>query len=104
MKLFIILFFPFSVLAHYHIETITPETIINPNTDGIASALALGQCNFDYSHFLQGCIAVGFHDGTQAGAVALGKKLGDDMLINGGIAFEEGGEMSGGAAINFKFK
>ena len=99
---YLLLLFPLTVFAHGDYGTTT--TIQTVNNNGVASALALSQCNYDYSHFLQGCISVGTHDGTQAGAVGLGKRLGEDILINGGIAFEEGGDMSGGAALNFKFK
>ena len=88
--------------AHGDYGTTTIQT--NTTTEGMASALALGQCQYDYSHFMQGCVSIGHHDGTQAGAFGLGTKLGDNMLISGGVAIEEGGDVSGAGAINFKFK
>jgi hypothetical protein len=108
--IYIALLFPLTTIAHGGhwnegtTTTTTNTTNVVEESSGQAAALALAQCQFDYSHFLQGCISVGFHRGVQAGAVGLGKRLGEDMLINGGIAFEEGGELAGGAALNFKFK
>ena len=96
---YLLLLLPLTAFAHGDYGT----TIQTVNNNGVASALALSQCNYDYSHFLQGCISVGTHDGVQAGAFGLGKKLGEDMLINGGVSVEEG-SWSGGAALNFKFK
>ena len=123
MKFIILLLIPFSVIAggnttttnNYYITEVTDTTgttgtasttsITNSsiNSKGVASAIATGQCQFDHSYALQGCAAVGTYDGGNAFAVGLAQKSGD-MLFNGTVVVEEGGQWAGGAAVNIKFK
>jgi hypothetical protein len=77
-------------------------TEITEKATGIASAMALGQCQYDYTHSLQGCVGLGFNDGTQAISFGLAKRS-DEVLISGGLALEESGNVSAAAAINWKF-
>jgi hypothetical protein len=78
-------------------------TTVTKEATGVSSALALGQCQYDYTHSLQGCVGMGFNDGTQAIAFGLAKRS-DEVLISGGLALEESGNVSGAAALSFKFK
>lgn len=113
MKYLIVLLvlFSTSVFAHgghgnHDVDVdITNVTEITNTADskGVASALALGQCQYDYVPVLQGCGALGFHDGVSAVAFGLAKQV-DTVLLSGGLAIEEDGDTSGSVAINFKFK
>lgn len=86
---------------HYN-NTITTSTIVQEKS-GVATAIATGQCQFDWSHALQGCAAIGSWEGEQAFAIGLGKRAGD-MLFTGTLAIESGGLFAGGAGVNIKFK
>jgi hypothetical protein len=84
-------------------EVTNVYTTVTKEATGVASALALGQCQYDYTHSLQGCVGFGSNSGTQAIAFGLAKRT-DEVLISGGLALEESGNVSGAAALSFKFK
>ena len=84
--------------------TTSTETILvtEYNSEGTASAMAAGQCQFDWTHDLQGCVGGATFDGNDALAFQLGKRY-KKVLINGGISYEAG-EYGAAGAINWKFK
>lgn len=116
MKLYLIVFLAIilftvhqQVYAHGHHDTdynggttIQTITTIEENK-GVATAIATGQCHFDYSYALQGCASIGSYDGDQAFAIGLGKRA-NDLLFTGTLSIESGGLFSGGASVNIKFK
>jgi len=82
--------------------TTTTTLVTEYKSEGVASAIAVGQCQFDWTHSWQGCAAVGSYDGSGAAAFGLGKRY-DDVLLNGAVSIEEG-ELGIGASVNWKFK
>ena len=82
--------------------TTTPTLNVNPDNAGVASAIASGNCQFDWTYSYQGCAAVGSYDGNGAAAFGLGKRY-KEVLFNGTVSIEEG-ELGVGAAVNWKFK
>lgn len=82
--------------------TSTTTLITSYNTEGTASAMAAGQCQFDWTYELQGCVGGATYDGNDAVAFQLGKRY-KKVLLNGGINYESG-EYSAAGAINWKFK
>lgn len=76
--------------------------ILSSDHEGVASAIAAGQCQFDWTHDMQGCLAGGTYDGNDAVSFQLGQRY-KKVLINGGINYESG-EYSAGIAVNWKFK
>ena len=85
------------------VATTTTETVLVTSLDstGVASAIAAGQCQFDWTHSWQGCAALGAFDGNGAAAFGLGKRY-DETLFNGTVSIEEG-ELGVGASVNWKF-
>ena len=89
---------------HHDVTNVTEVTnITNENSTGVASALALGQCQFDYTYSIQGCSGLGFHDGNSAISFGMAKRV-DEVLLSGGLAYEDGGDISGAVGISWKFK
>lgn len=111
-KLFIILIFVSSSAfadKYYdqpdiiNITEVTEVTnIVRSDTEGVASAIAAGQCQFDWTYSWQGCAAVGTYDGNGAAAFGIGKRY-NSVLFNGTVSIEEGGELGAGASVNWKF-
>lgn len=85
------------------VTTTSTETVLitEYKSEGVASAIAAGQCQFDWTHSWQGCAAVGFYDDNSAAAFGLGKRY-DEILFNGTVSIEEG-ELGVGASMNWKF-
>ncbi len=84
------------------VTNITEVThIVQSDTEGVASAIAAGQCQFDWTHSWQGCAAVGSYDGNSAAAFGLGKRY-NEVLLNGTVSIEDG-EIGVGASVNWKF-
>jgi len=82
----------------------TGTTLITSyKSEGVSSAMAAGQCQFDWTHDLQGCVPVATYDGNAAIGYHMAKRY-KKVLINGGINYEEGGEYSAAGAVNWKFK
>lgn len=81
--------------------TTTTTTVISSDNEGVASAIAAGQCQFDWTHSWQGCVAVGSFDSNSAAAFGLGKRY-DEILFNGTVSLESG-ELGIGASANWKF-
>ena len=81
-------------------STETPLVLSSDNA-GVASAIAAGQCQFDWTHSWQGCAAFGTFDSNSAAAFGLGKRY-DEILFNGTVSIEEG-ELGIGASANWKF-
>ena len=79
----------------------TTTTIHSFDSTGVASAIAAGQCQFDWTHSWQGCAALGAYDGNSAAAFGLGKRY-SGVLFNGTVSVEEG-ELGVGASVNWKF-
>ena len=83
--------------------TSTNTLITQYNSEGTASAMAAGQCQFDWTYDLQGCIPAATYDSNTAVGFHVAKRY-KKVLFNGGINYEEGGEYSASGAINWKFK
>ena len=83
------------------VVTTTTTLITSSEAAGVASAIAAGQCQFDWTHSWQGCAAFGTFDGNGAAAFGLGKRY-DEILFNGTVSIEEG-ELGIGASANWKF-
>ena len=83
------------------ITTTETPLILSSDNEGVASAIAAGQCQFDWTHSWQGCAAFGTFDGNDAAAFGIGKRY-DEILFNGTISIEEG-ELGIGASANWKF-
>jgi len=82
--------------------TATTTLITSYEAAGVASAIAAGQCQFDWTHSWQGCAAVGTYDGNGAAAFGIGKRY-NEVLFNGTVSIEEG-EIGLGGSVNWKFK
>lgn len=85
----------------YYDPPVVTTIIQTTDQTGVASAIAAGQCQFDWTHSWQGCAALGMFDGNSAAAFGLGKRY-DEFLFNGTVSIEEG-EIGVGASINWKF-
>ena len=73
-----------------HERDVPSETIVYTDSQGVASAIASAQCNFDNSsNALQVCAAMGFSDGNQAQAAGIAKKY-KGFLLNGSVSTESG--------------
>ncbi len=73
------------------------------STEGIASAIASAQCNFDNSsNALQVCAAMGFSDGNQAQVAGIAKKY-KGFLLNGTVSTENG-QTRYGVGLTIKVK
>ena len=85
------------------VTTTNTETVLitEYKSEGVASAIAAGQCQFDWTHSWQGCAAFGTFDGNDAAAFGIGKRY-DEILFNGTVSIEEG-ELGIGASANWKF-
>ena len=84
------------------VTTINTTTLVtSTDTTGVASAIAAGQCQFDWTHSWQGCAALGNFDSNSAAAFGLGKRY-NKVLFNGTVSLEEG-EVGVGASVNWKF-
>lgn len=108
MKFLLILLLAFAGLAFADrsydppvVTTTTTTLITSVENEGVASAIAAGQCQFDWTYSWQGCAAVGSYDGNSAAAFGLGKRY-KKVLFNGTVSLEEG-EVGVGASVNWKF-
>ena len=71
-------------------------------SEGIASAIATAQHNFDYgTHSWQGSVGIGAFDTNTAFSFGLAKRF-NKTLINGSVTQEEG-KFGGGVGINWHF-
>ena len=93
---------------HHHIVNTpvieTTETVINNYSvnDGIASAIAAAQHQFNYGVLgWQGSVGIGAYDSKSAFSFGLAKRF-NSTLINGNISNEEG-KYGGGLGINWTF-
>ncbi len=108
-KLFIILIFISSSAFADRLYPPPPDiinitevtNIIQSDTEGIASAIAAGQCQFDWTHSLQACAAFGTYDSNQAVVFGMAQRA-DNVLFNATVGVESG-EVSLGIAANWKF-
>lgn len=80
----------------------TTKTALTGQSKGIATAIAIGQHQFDASTFAwQGSISTGSYDDSSAFSFALAKRF-KATLISGSVA-NEGGKIGYGASLGFKF-
>lgn len=94
---------PPTVVNVTEVTEVTEVTnITQSDTEGVASAIAAGQCQFDWTYSWQGCAAVGAYDGNSAAAFGVGKRY-NEVLFNGTVSVEDGGEVGVGASVNWKF-
>lgn len=88
--------------SHHHHETQNTNSVLITNSEGIASAIATAQHNFDYgTHDWQGSVGIGAFDTKTAFSFGLAKRF-NKTLINGSITQEEG-KFGGGFGINWHF-
>ena len=86
---------------YHHAENVPRGTTTLTN-EGIASAIATAQHNFDYgTHSWQGSVGIGAFDTNTAFSFGLAKRF-NKTLINGSITQEEG-KFGGGVGINWHF-
>ncbi len=98
----IILFFGLAFNAMAGEKHHTQTTTNYANIKGVASAIALGQHNFDWStKSWQGSASVGAYDSTTAFSFGLAKRF-NKTLISGSVS-EENGKIGGGASVRFQF-
>ena len=85
----------------HHIEQKT--IIIQPEIEGIASAISAAQCHFDNGSFhLQLCAGAGYSDNQEAATFGIAKKY-KDFLLNGTITTEDN-HTTFGFGLNWKVK
>lgn len=114
MKLYLIVFLALALLtvhqqvyasgSYYPPSPPEPPMLITEyKSEGVPSAMAAGQCQFDWTYDLQGCVPVATYDGNAAIGYHMAKRY-KKVLFNGGINYEEGGKYSAAGAVNWKFK
>ncbi len=77
------------------------ETIVLADASGVATGIATGQCSFDWSPQLQGCVAYGTFGSSEAYVFGVGMRV-NKLLLNGVISYEDG-DFGAGAAANWRF-
>lgn len=77
------------------------QTIVLADSSGIATGIATGQCSFDWGPQLQGCVAYGTFDSSEAYVFGVGMRV-NKLLLNGVISYEDG-DFGAGAAANWRF-
>jgi len=88
--------------GEYHHHYSQPTQTTQQESNGVATAIAAGQHQFDASTFTwQGSIATGSYDNSTAFSFALAKRF-KASLISGSVA-NEGGKIGYGMSLGFKF-
>jgi hypothetical protein len=92
MKTFylLLLLFPSLVVADYRHHDHNPDTVTNELN--LALPMAAAGVRFDPNRYgMQGAIAIGGHDGSQAFAFGLARRM-DQVLLSGSVSFVDGNE------------
>jgi len=113
MKYLILLLFVSTAYAEdpHHtdgtINTTTVQTtqVLNLSSEGaIASAMAGGLHQFDAgTDKVQVSFSAATYEGNSAGSVGAAMRFNKKLLLSGSVNFAEGGTVSGGGAVGFKF-